>query len=92
MELSQLAKKQKRIKDWSDFIADGGVQPAALKQEMLSTLNEFKKVLARCWEAQAISAQDERTISDFERRLQQFNEEARMTVVGKKSGIPARVV
>ena len=92
MELSQLAIHQKRIKDWSDFIAEGGVQSAQLKEEILSTLTQFKKVLARCWEAKTISSQDEAEISDFERRLQQLNEEARMTVVGKKAGQPARVI
>lgn len=92
MELSQFAKMQKRIKDWSEFISDGGVQSAALREEILSNLNKLKKVLARCWESQKVSPQDEAEIRDLERSLQQQNEEARMTVVGKKSGTPARVI
>lgn len=92
MELSQLAIKQKRVKDWADFISEGGAQSPALKEEIIATLGQFKKVLARCWEAQQISAQDESEMLDFERRLQQLNEEARMTVVGRKGGAPARVI
>lgn len=94
MELSELAKKQKRIKDWADFIADGGVQDAGMRAEITSILGEFKKALARCWEAKQISDADALLIADYERRLQQLNEEARMTVVGKKgpSGVPARAI
>lgn len=94
MELSELAKKQKRIKDWADFIAEGGVQDPGMRAEINSILGEFKKALARCWEAKQISSADALLIADYERRLQQLNEEARMTVVGKKAatGAPARAI
>ena len=92
MELSLLAAKQKRVKDWAAFVAQGGVQDAHLKSEVVSTLDQFKKLLAKCWEAKKIDAADEAQIKDFERRLEQLNESSRMTVVGKKTGAPARVI
>ena len=92
MDLSLLAAKQKRIKDWNDFVAEGGVQDARLKSEVVSAIDRFKKVLVKCWEEQKISPEDEQMIRDCERKLEQLNEESRMTVVGKKAGAPARVI
>ena len=92
MDLSQLATKQKRIKNWSDFIAEGGVQDPELRSLMEKTIQEFKLVLARCWQAKGATPEDQTAILDCERKLEEFDERARMTVVGKKAGAPERGV
>jgi hypothetical protein len=92
MELSALARKQKRCKDWLDFVEQGGVQDPKMRTEVLTQLDAFRKYLAKCWEAKVITPQDEGKIVDLERRLEQLNEESRMTTVGKKGGLPARIV
>lgn len=90
MELSALARKQKRLKDWLEFIQDGGVQDPHQRSQALQTLESYKRAIAKCWQIKVISPDDERTISDLERRLEQLNEESRMTTIGKRGGQPPR--
>ena len=92
MDLSLLATRQKRIKDWTDFVTEGGVQDPSLKTKVIETIAQLKKAIVQCWENQKVTAEDEKVIEDLERQLQQLNEESRMTVVGKKSGSPQRVI
>lgn len=81
MELATLAAKQRRIKDWTDFIVTE-VKSEKLKERMTSTLNSYKELVTQCWKASAISADDASKLADLERRLVQLDEEARVTVVG----------
>jgi len=84
MDLSQLAAKQKRVKDWSNFL-ENEVQPSDLKGRTASKLKEYRNLLARCWQDQEISEKDELAILSLERDLVRLNEEARMRVVGKQA-------
>ena len=77
MNLSSLAAKQKRIRDWQDFARRGAI-PEALRAVTLADLKSLQEVLAECWASGAISAEQERRIADLERRLEQQNEEARL--------------
>jgi hypothetical protein len=84
MDLATLAAKQKRAKDWADFIAAGEVQDSATKLAIEERLAAFRAALKRVWESETASPADEATIEDLERQLVQLNEEARVRVVGKR--------
>jgi len=83
MDLATLAAKQKRAKDWADFIAAGEVHDTAIRRTMEERLAAFRSALKKVWEAEVVSAADEDAIEDLERQLVQLNEEARVRVVGK---------
>jgi len=83
MKLSQLAAKQKRVRDWSQFL-ETQVQPDDLKVRTSSRLKEYRNLLARCWQEQVITEKDEFAILSLERELVKLNEEARVRVVGKQ--------
>lgn len=83
MELSALAAKQKRIQAWSTLL-DSEVDEAGLKSRFSSALDRYRATLVRVWKSGKISPQDEHELTDLERQLEQLDEEARLTVVGKK--------
>ena len=85
MELTDLAAKQKRIAVWKAY-AENEVQEPGLRQRTLDRLREFSRVLAEVWTKQLISDSDQTRITSLERELQSLNEEARMTVVGRRAG------
>ena len=82
MELSSLAAKQKRLKDWREGLAYM-VQDERLRQKTSEAVDKLSAVLVRCWENQAISEKDAADIVDLERQLERMNELARMTVIPK---------
>lgn len=83
MELSALAAKQKRIQAW-DFLLESEVDEPALKTRFSSALDRYRALLVRVWKAGKISSADEHEINDLERQLEQLDDEARLTVVGRK--------
>lgn len=84
MELSVLAGKQKRLKDWMEALPVM-VQDDDLRRKTAETANRYRSLLARCWESQAITAKDEEEMHGLERQLEKLNELARMTVIPKFS-------
>ena len=92
MEQAGLARKQKRIKDWLDFIQGGGVQDPQLRSQVLQAIEAYKRILAKCWQAKATTPSEEVEILDLERKLEELNEQSRMTIVGKRGGLPTRIV
>ncbi len=94
MELSALARYQKRIIDWSTFL-EAGVPDAALKNQIVSRLSELKKLVAQCWSEGSVSTQAQASLCDLERQLEALNEEARLRVGGntplkKEEGLELR--
>lgn len=90
MELSALAAKQKRLKDWQEF-AKVGIPDESLRAKTLAAAQELSGVLTACWKAGAISAEEAQRIGDLERRLEQLNEDARLaarsnTLITKRVG------
>ena len=79
MELTSLAIKNKRVKDWQHF-AESEIFDDRLKSRVLQTLGLYKSTLLKVWHAGAASAEDEQKILDFERQLEEFNEQARLRV------------
>ena len=80
-DLSWLAAKQKRLKTWREF-AEHEVQDKAIKLQTLSILDKYADCLVQIWKDKSLSEVSQKQISDFERQLEQLNEEARMRVVG----------
>ena len=83
MELSSLARKQKRIKDWSTYLEEH-VFDEGLKRRTSETLQQYRNLIAKCWEQERISESDELHLVSLERELEELNEEARMTIVPKR--------
>lgn len=79
MELSQLASKQKRARDWQRFIDGGGCPDKGIAAQTQDLLVEFRATLSQAAFEGAVSKEIEAKIVDLERRLEQLNEEARMT-------------
>jgi hypothetical protein len=80
MDLATISAKQKRVKDWMEGL-ETTVQDRNLREKTADVLKQYRSVLFRCWDAQAINATDAQQIADLERQLERLNEEARMTVV-----------
>lgn len=83
MDLSALASKQKRLKDWTQF-SESEVQSEHIRVRFNEALSGYKAALAQCWKQGKISPNDEQVLADIERQLEQLDEEARLTVVGKE--------
>lgn len=86
MQLSELARKQKRLIDWMEF-TNTEVGNPELKTKVLTTLAEFGRVLTHCWQQKEISPEMAAKISDYERRLEQLNDDVRLQVKGRPSGM-----
>ena len=76
MELKELAVKQKRIQFWSEYLS--AVHSPNLRAEIVESLTKYRGLLARVWEAGAISEADASEILNLERVLEDLNEQARL--------------
>jgi hypothetical protein len=91
MDLTRLAAKQKRLNSWRDFLESGGAQVLDLRSRTLAALNQYSDLLEKCWEASnssytnPINPEHLSQIEDLERQLEELNEEARLSVVGKRN-------
>jgi hypothetical protein len=83
MELSLLAARQKRAKDWSEAL-ENALLDQALRDRTRQRLSDYKGLLLKCWEEQAVSADAAQKLADLERELESLNELARVTVVPKR--------
>lgn len=79
MDLTAIAAKQKRLRDWSEFLETKGL-PERLRQRVSTTLELYRKVLFECWESKQISPDSAFKIADLERTLEDLNEEIRLQV------------
>ena len=77
MELSDLARKQKRIKSWTSFL-NNEVSDDSIRAQTVEALKLYRNYLSKCWEQRKISAEDKLKIEDLERQLEQLNEDARL--------------
>jgi len=85
MDLSRLTARQKRLNDWDKYLSEqGNVQTEALRAEIVTSLQEYRNVLASCWENNSLTAADEDKLRDIERDLERLHEQARLIVVGKR--------
>lgn len=77
MDLRGLARKQRRLQEWTHFLKEE-VQDSSLRVQMADALKLYKNLLAKCWEEGAIHEQDVRNIDDLERKLEQLASEGRL--------------
>ena len=77
MNLRALSRKQKRLKDWSQFL-ESEVKHHEIRVQMADTLKLYRNLLAKCWESETVSEEDDATIQDLERQLEQMTEDARL--------------
>lgn len=80
MNLSSLARREKRLKDWSEFLATE-VHDEELCRRTSLALQQYRNLLTKCWENGEVGEEDETQLQSAERELEELNEEARMTVV-----------
>jgi len=84
MEISTIAVKQKRLKDWTRFV-EREVSDPKIKGQISEHLRRFSDLLFRCFEKGEISQADAQLISNLEQQLESLNEEARLSVVPQNS-------
>ncbi|MBX7137838.1 MAG: hypothetical protein K1X83_07620 [Oligoflexia bacterium] len=77
MDISVLAAKQKRLKDWTLFLESEVTDPK-MRERIEQALRSFANTLFRCWDKGAIDQADAEQLGDLERILEQLNEEARL--------------
>ena len=79
MDLSTLAVKQKRLKDWTLFF-EHEVSDQKLRARTDRALKSYANLLFRCFDKGAVSEHDVEQIDDTERVLEDLSEEARLTI------------
>lgn len=77
MELRGLARKQKRLKDWTQFL-ESAVKRDEIRVQMTETLKLYRNLLAKVWESEAVSEEEDASIQDLERKLDQLAGDARL--------------
>lgn len=78
MNISDLAAKQKRAKFWIDFAANE-IKDVHVKNLVKQESRRYTELLSQLWEKGSVSVEDEKILLDLERRLEQLNEEARLS-------------
>ncbi len=81
MELSSLAAKQKRALDWAKACAQ--TDQKELRQRFETWLTSYRQLLAACWEKGEVTPDDERTMTNLERILQELEGESRICLVAR---------
>ena len=76
MELDILAAKQKRLRDWSNFLKEQPVK-YEVKVKTQALLELYARALYDCWKKRSLDQSDIFKLDDYERQLEQLNEEAR---------------
>lgn len=77
MDLSRLSAEEKRLKDWQHFIDSEDMNPD-VKNTFRDEIKAFRNLLARLWEQESVSEQDQHQLLDMRRKLSQLMEEARL--------------
>lgn len=77
MELTDLARKHKRARDWILFTEENLTDPA-LKAKLLSEVRAYEEFLTNLWRQGAVSEVDAKRVLDMENRLNALHEEARL--------------
>jgi hypothetical protein len=85
MELTELARKQKRAIDWEQFLK-AQVDSGPIRTSTGQALHQYRQILARCFESSQISMADQSQLENLERQLEELNERARLVVA--KSVLP----
>lgn len=77
MDLTRLAAKQKRVLEMRQFIVTD-VQDEKLRMKFTTTLSQYSKLLAACWENKSVSPEADEQLNSLDRELDNFHEEARL--------------
>ena len=78
MDLSSLARHQKRILDWKDFLEINEV-PTNLRERISNSLALYGKILVDCSNNGVISQEALNRMGHYERELEMLNEDVRLT-------------
>jgi hypothetical protein len=77
MNFNRLSAKQKRALQWTTSAANGDVRED-LRVTFVTTLQQYKEQLAKCWEADSINDEQAQQIVDLERQLEELESESRL--------------
>lgn len=77
MDLRSLTRKQKRLKDWTAYL-ESEVSDKATKLSMTEELKLYRNLLAKVWEEEKITEEDQAEIEDLERKIEQLADDARL--------------
>jgi len=78
MKAEDLAVRQKRLQYWRQAAGRPGA-PLHIVKQIAGLADEYGALLAAAWQAGGPAGGDLQRFADFERRLAQLDEEARMT-------------
>ena len=85
MHMARMAEKQKRIKNLREFLSEEVTIDPSLRRQLEELLSKFQKFLSTVWSAQAVSAEQESELANYERQLEMLSEEIRMVVTPRVS-------
>ena len=77
MDKTRLAACQKRLKTWQEFL-DSHYVADNVRTKTIDLMKEYRNLLTKCWENDAISSNDLESLTNLERRLESLNEHARL--------------
>jgi len=84
MDLTRIAAKQKRAKDWLDF-AENELRDPALKPIFVEKIGQFKQLLLDIWTNPETLAEKSLLLADLERQLEELHLESRLRLVPQES-------
>lgn len=77
MNLTDLARKHKRARDWLIFAEDSLSDPV-MKKQIVSEVRNYEQLLTNLWRQGDISESDSSRVVELEHKLQELHEEARL--------------
>ena len=77
MDISQLSAKQKRYREWKEFLNNASV-PEKVKKSLEISLNEYGRFIVQVWDAGTITTDDDAHMQNIERQLEMLNDSVRL--------------
>jgi hypothetical protein len=77
MDISQLAAKQKRYREWKEFLLNPSISHTT-KESLEATVSQYGNLIVKIWEDGAQSPFLIAELEDIERQLEMLNESVRL--------------
>jgi hypothetical protein len=77
MDISQIAAKQKRYREWKEFLFNPSI-PLQVKDQLESTVGHYGSMIVKIWDDGASSPHLIAELEDIERQLEMLNDSVRL--------------
>ena len=77
MDISQLAAKQKRYREWKEFMLNPSV-PLGVKERLEATVSQYGNLIVKIWDDGGLSGYLIDELANLERELEMLNETVRL--------------